>query len=52
MEAYVGGSAEAFNDLYRRVSPSVMGYLLRLTRSRVRAEDLLQITFSKVHRAR
>lgn len=52
MERYVGGSAEAFNELYRRVSPTVMGYLLRLTRSRVRAEDLLQITFSKVHRAR
>jgi RNA polymerase sigma-70 factor (ECF subfamily) len=52
MEAYVGGSAEAFSHLYRRISPSLMGYLLRLTRSRVRAEDLLQITFSKIHRAR
>ncbi len=52
MESYVGGSAPAFNELYRRVSPSIMGYLLRLTRNRARAEDLLQITFSKVHRAR
>lgn len=52
MERYVGGSADAFNDLYRRVSPTLMGYLLRLTRNRVRAEDLLQITFSKIHRAR
>jgi RNA polymerase sigma-70 factor (ECF subfamily) len=52
MERYVGGSAEAFSELYRRISSNIMGYLLRLTRSRVRAEDLLQITFSKIHRAR
>jgi RNA polymerase sigma-70 factor (ECF subfamily) len=52
MERYVGGSAEAFSELYRRISPNIMGYLLSLTRSRVRAEDLLQITFSKIHRAR
>jgi RNA polymerase sigma-70 factor (ECF subfamily) len=52
MERYVDGSAEAFDHLYRRVSPQMMGYLLRLTRHRERAEDLLQVTFSKVHRAR
>lgn len=52
MERYVGGSADAFGELYRRISPNLMGYLLRLTRSRERAEDLLQITFSKIHRAR
>lgn len=52
MERYVDGEAEAFEYLYRRVSPNLMGYLLRLTRNRERAEDLLQITFSKIHRAR
>ena len=52
MERYVDGDAHAFEDLYRRVSPSLFGYLLRLTRHRERAEDLLQVTFSKVHRAR
>src|SRR6185369_14264799 len=52
MERYVGGNPEAFGDLYRRISPSLMGYLLRLTRHRERAEDLLQVTFSKIHRAR
>lgn len=52
MERYVGGSAEAFGELYRRISPNLMGYLLRLTRNRERAEDLLQVTFSKLHRAR
>ena len=52
MERYVDGEADAFDFLYRRVSPNLMGYLLRLTRNRERAEDLLQITFSKIHRAR
>lgn len=52
MERYVDGSAEAFDELYRRVAPTLMGYLLRLTRQRERAEDLLQVTFAKVHRAR
>ncbi|MEO6600496.1 MAG: RNA polymerase sigma factor [Polyangiaceae bacterium] len=52
MERYVDGEAEAFEFLYRRVSPNLLGYLLRLTRNRERAEDLLQITFSKIHRAR
>ena len=52
MERYVDGEADAFDFLYRRVSSNLMGYLLRLTRNRERAEDLLQITFSKIHRAR
>jgi len=52
MERYVGGNPDAFGELYRRISPSLMGYLLRLTRNRERAEDLLQVTFSKLHRAR
>lgn len=52
MEQYVDGSVAAFDELYKRVTPKVFGYLLRLTRNRVRAEDLLQITFTKVHRAR
>lgn len=52
MEAYVGGNLAAFDEMYRRVSPSIFSYLLRLTRDRPRAEDLLQTTFIKVHRAR
>jgi RNA polymerase sigma-70 factor (ECF subfamily) len=52
MEQYVAGSAPAFEELYKRVTPKLFGYLLRLTRNRERAEDLLQITFTKVHRAR
>jgi RNA polymerase sigma-70 factor (ECF subfamily) len=52
MRAYVEGSAEAFDELYRQISGKVFGYLLRLTKHRERAEDLLQVTFSKIHRAR
>lgn len=52
MVLYVDGEATAFDQLYRRLSPILMGYLLRLTRNRERAEDLLQITFTKIHRAR
>jgi RNA polymerase sigma-70 factor (ECF subfamily) len=52
MVQYVDGNATAFEALYRRISPRLLGYLIRLTRDRDRAEDLMQITFSKVHRAR
>jgi RNA polymerase sigma-70 factor (ECF subfamily) len=52
MERYVDGDAAAFDALYQSVSSKLLGYLLRLTRHRERAEDLLQITFAKVHRAR
>jgi RNA polymerase sigma factor (sigma-70 family) len=51
-QAYLRGDAAAFDQLYRRVSPLLYSYLLRLTRDRSRAEDLLQITFVKFHRAR
>ena len=52
MEAYVQGDAKAFRELYKQTSPKILGYLVRLARSRERAEDLLQITFAKIHRAR
>lgn len=52
MDAYVTGSSTAFDELYAQLAPKVFGYLLRLTQNRHRAEDLLQITFAKVHRAR
>ncbi len=52
MEQYVEGNVIAFDELYRRAASKLFGYLLRLTRDRERAEDLLQITFAKVHRAR
>lgn len=52
MREYVEGSERAFDELYRRLTPKLFGYLLRLTHHRERAEDLLQVTYSKIHRAR
>jgi RNA polymerase sigma factor (sigma-70 family) len=52
MQTYVEGDPAAFDEIYRRVSRPLFAYLLRLTRDRSRAEDLLQVTFIKVHRAR
>ncbi|HEX9620181.1 MAG TPA: RNA polymerase sigma factor [Polyangiaceae bacterium] len=52
MDRYIDGDARAFEELYRQVAPRLLGYLIRLTRDRARAEDLLQVTFTKVHRAR
>ena len=52
MEAYVDGDTAAFDALYEQVASKVFGYLIRLTRERERAEDLLQVTFTKLHRAR
>lgn len=52
MGAYVAGSERAFDELYRRLTPKVYGYLLRLARKPERAEDLVQVTYSKLHRAR
>lgn len=52
MEAYVDGNSVAFEMLYQRIGGRLFGYLIRLTRHRERAEDLLQVTFTKLHRAR
>jgi RNA polymerase sigma-70 factor (ECF subfamily) len=50
MERYVDGDPAAFDQLYLSVSPKLLGYLLRLTRHRERAEDLLQTTFARYSR--
>jgi RNA polymerase sigma-70 factor (ECF subfamily) len=52
MRAYVGGDRSAFADLFRRLAPSVFAFFLRSLRSRAAVEDLVQMTFLKLHRAR
>jgi RNA polymerase sigma-70 factor (ECF subfamily) len=52
MIRYCDGDASAFRELYARVAPRLLGYLVRMVGSRPAAEDLLQQTFLKVHRAR
>jgi RNA polymerase sigma-70 factor (ECF subfamily) len=52
MQRYQDGDASAFRELYALVAPRLLGYLTKLSRSRPVADDLLQQTFLKVHRAR
>ncbi len=52
MEAYCNGDRRAFDELFAQLAPRVMLTLMRLSRSRELAEELTQVTFLKVHRAR
>lgn len=52
MQRYCDGDAHAFRELYTLVAPRLLGYLMKMARSRAVADDMLQLTFLKVHRAR
>ena len=52
MAEYTAGDVEAFRELHRRLAPKLHSYLLRLSRDPALAEDVLQATFAKLHRAR
>lgn len=52
MARYCDGDANAFRELYGLVAPRLFGYLAKMARDRAVADDLLQLTFMKVHRAR
>ncbi|MCA1827399.1 MAG: RNA polymerase sigma factor [Myxococcales bacterium] len=52
MSAYAAGDARAFERLFARLGPRVHGFFLRSFRAEAVADDLLQETFMKVHRAR
>jgi RNA polymerase sigma-70 factor (ECF subfamily) len=52
MSAYVAGNARAFEGLFARLAPRVHAFFLRSFRNEAVADDLLQVTFMKVHRAR
>jgi RNA polymerase sigma-70 factor, ECF subfamily len=52
MSAYAAGDARAFEKLFARLAPRVHGFFLRSFRDSAVADDLLQVTFMKVHRAR
>lgn len=52
MAKYQDGDAGAFRELYAAVAPRLLGYLVKMSRDQALAEDLLQQTFLKVHRAR
>jgi RNA polymerase sigma factor (sigma-70 family) len=52
MSAWVAGDAAAFEQLFARLAPRVHGFFLRSFRDESVADDLLQVTFMKVHRAK
>jgi RNA polymerase sigma-70 factor (ECF subfamily) len=52
MARYCDGDAGAFAQLYAKVAPRLLGYLIGLIGERAAAEDLLQLTFMKLHEAR
>jgi RNA polymerase sigma-70 factor (ECF subfamily) len=52
MDRYARGDDSAFASVYDALAPRLYGYLLRQTRARARAEDLLQQTMLHMHRAR
>jgi RNA polymerase sigma-70 factor (ECF subfamily) len=52
MGRYCDGDTTAFRTLYARVAPRLLNYLTRMSASRALAEDVLQQSFLKIHRAR
>jgi RNA polymerase sigma factor (sigma-70 family) len=52
MERYADGDVAAFEVVYRAVAPAVRACLRHWTQDQSSAEDLLQETFLRVHRAR
>jgi RNA polymerase sigma-70 factor, ECF subfamily len=52
MERYAGGDDASFGMVYDALAPRLYGYLLRQSRQRARADDLLQQTMLHIHRAR
>lgn len=52
MAAYADGDRRSFDVLFRRWAPRIHGFFMRALGERQSADDLLQVTFLKVHRAR
>jgi RNA polymerase sigma-70 factor (ECF subfamily) len=52
MDRYAEGDDASFALVYDALAPRLYGYLVRQTRDRARAEDLLQQTMLHIHRAR
>jgi len=52
MARYCRGEAAAFQRLYALMAPRLLAYLVGLVRDKAAAEDILQVTFLKIHEAR
>jgi len=52
MDRYASGDVAAFSVLHRALYPRITSYLLRMTGQTSLADDLVQETFLRMHRAR
>jgi RNA polymerase sigma-70 factor (ECF subfamily) len=52
MIAYQAGDIKGFNEIYRRYSARIYGFMLQKVKSADQASDLLQATFLKLHATR
>ncbi len=52
MDRYARGDDAAFGEIYDKLAPRLYGFLLRQTRDRAKAEDVVQQTMLQIHRAR
>jgi RNA polymerase sigma-70 factor (ECF subfamily) len=52
MSRYVSGENEAFQEIFRRHAPALLGMMRRHVRGSEEANDLVQQTFLHLHRAR
>lgn len=52
MDRYARGDDAAFGEIYDELAPRLYGFLLRQTRDRAKAEDVVQQTMLQIHRAR
>lgn len=52
MEAHCQGDRSAFELLYKQVAPKITGVLYAMSRDRRLTDDLVQVTFLKIHAAR
>lgn len=52
MRAYCEGDRKAFDLLFARLAPRIHGFFMRSFQNQSIADDLLQVTFMKLHRAK
>jgi RNA polymerase sigma-70 factor, ECF subfamily len=52
MDRYARGEDDAFAEVYDRLAPRLFRFVLRSTRDRAKAEDIVQQTMLQMHRAR
>ena len=52
MIAYQLGEAQAFEELYSRHAPKVLGFLRKKVRTEAVAQDIFQAAFLKLHRSK